>query len=92
MADGVRTLPPMARGRPLAADSGIAPALPMMQTAHSRDRNGTVGLGKCALMGRGKGKMARNVRGACVSVLYCERHPGSPNTGVLVVDYQHLGE
>ena len=44
MADSVWTLPPMARGRPLAADSGIAPALPMMQTAHSRDRSGTVEL------------------------------------------------
>jgi hypothetical protein len=44
MADGVWTLPPMAQGRPLAADSGVAPALPMMQTAHSRDRSGTVGL------------------------------------------------
>ena len=44
MADGVWTLPPMAQGRPLAADSGSAPPLPMMQTAHSRDRSGTVGL------------------------------------------------
>jgi CheY-like chemotaxis protein len=30
--------------RPLAADNGSAPPLPMMQTAHSRDRSGTVGL------------------------------------------------
>jgi hypothetical protein len=44
MADGVWTLPPMAQGRPLAADNGSAPPLPMMQTAHSRDRSGTVGL------------------------------------------------
>jgi hypothetical protein len=44
VADGVRTLPRMARRRPLAADSGSAPAPPMMQTAHSRDRSGTVGL------------------------------------------------
>jgi len=46
MADGVRTLPPMAPRRPLAADNGSAQALPMMQTAHSRDRSGTVGLGQ----------------------------------------------
>jgi hypothetical protein len=46
VADGVRTLPRMARRRPLAADSGSAPAPPMMQTAHSRDRSGTVGLGR----------------------------------------------
>jgi hypothetical protein len=44
MADGVWTLPPMAQGRPLAADSGVAAALPMMQTAHSRVQSGTVGL------------------------------------------------
>jgi hypothetical protein len=44
MADSVWTLPPMAQGRPLAAGSGSAPPLPMMQTAHSRDRSGTVGL------------------------------------------------
>ena len=44
MADGAWTLPPMAQGRPLAADNGSAPPLPMMQTAHSRDRSGTVGL------------------------------------------------
>jgi hypothetical protein len=48
MADGVWTLPPMAQGRPLAADSGVAAALPMMQTTHSRDQSGTVGLGKVA--------------------------------------------
>src|SRR5215217_4427149 len=36
-------------------------------------------------------KMVRSVQGAPVSVPYRKGHPGSPNTSVLVVDYQNLG-
>jgi hypothetical protein len=37
-------------------------------------------------------EMAPNVQGTRLSVAYRKMHPGSPNTGVLVVDCQHLGE
>jgi hypothetical protein len=44
VADGVRTLPPRAGRRPLAADNGSAQASPMMRTTLSRHLSGNVGL------------------------------------------------
>ena len=42
MEYGIWSLPPMARGRSLAAHSGNAPALAMMLLPHSRGASGTV--------------------------------------------------
>src|SRR5215207_3177735 len=49
---------------------------------------------KFALMQQGKGKWPEKCRAHAprVSVLCRKRYPGSPNTGVFVVDCQHLGE
>jgi len=54
LANGVRTLPRMARRGPLAADNRSAQALSMMRATPSRDRSVTVGLA-CADLCRGWG-------------------------------------
>ena len=93
MADGVWTLPPMAQGRPLAADNGSAPPLPMMQTAHSRDRSGTVGLEgawKAQVCDRGETTLEATAPGLKICGLgHGERHGEAREKVAVVLAFGH---